>query len=62
MERSGGSGGAWAGAREKRSKLRGYLREAIPRVVDNLERALGRASDEPATAIRPDYRRIAVAG
>jgi hypothetical protein len=49
MDRTGGSGGAWAGARQERSKLRGYLRESIPRVIDNLERALGRAPEEAAT-------------
>lgn len=49
MDRTGGAGSPWAGARDQRTKLRGYLRESIPRVIDDLERALGRAPDEAAT-------------
>jgi hypothetical protein len=45
MDRSGGSGGAWAGARAERTKLKLALRELIPIVVTNLERALGRKGD-----------------
>lgn len=45
MERTGGSGGAWAGARENRTKLRRQLREVVPIVIDNLERSLGRGSE-----------------
>jgi hypothetical protein len=41
MDRSGGAGGAWAGARQERTKLRGHLRESIPRVIQNLRNALG---------------------
>lgn len=42
MDRSGGAGGAWAHAKAERTKLRGHLRELIPRMIDSLERALGR--------------------
>ena len=42
MDRSGGSGGAWAGARQERTKLKLALRELIPVVTENLERSLGR--------------------
>ena len=42
MDRSGGSGGAWAGARQERTKLKLSLRELIPIVTENLEKALGR--------------------
>jgi hypothetical protein len=44
MERTGGSGGAWAGVRQQRTSLRGSLRELIPLVIDQLEQALGRTS------------------
>jgi hypothetical protein len=50
VERTGGAGGAWAGIRGERTKLRGYLRESIPRAIDQLEGALGRGSDETAVA------------
>lgn len=49
MDRTGGSGGAWVGAKAERTKLRGYLRELLPRVIENLERALGRTPDEATT-------------
>jgi hypothetical protein len=42
MDRGGGSGGAWASARQERTKLRVSLRELIPAVIENLERSLGR--------------------
>ena len=42
MDRSGGSGGAWAGARQERTKVKLSLRELIPIVTENLEKALGR--------------------
>ncbi len=51
MERTGGAGGAWAGARQERTRLRGLLRESIPRVIDNLERALGRGPDDEAAMV-----------
>ncbi len=49
MDRSGGSGGAWAHAHAERTKLRGYLRESIPRVIDNLQRSLGVKENDATT-------------
>jgi hypothetical protein len=45
MDRSGGAGGAWAFTREDMGKLKLQLRDLIPTLVDNLERALGRSAD-----------------
>ncbi len=46
MDRTGGSGSAWAHSKSERTKLRGQLREAIPILIDTLERSLGRG-DQP---------------
>jgi hypothetical protein len=43
MDRSGGSGGAWAAARQERTKLKERLRELIPIVIGHLEASLGKA-------------------
>ncbi len=48
MDRSGGSGSAWAGARQERSKLRDQVRVLIPTLVGSLEACLGRP-EEAAT-------------
>jgi hypothetical protein len=50
MDRRGGSGGAFGATQDVRNQLRGQLVELIPRVLDQLERALGRA-DSNETAL-----------
>ena len=46
MDRSGGRGGPWAGAKEKRDKIRGCLTESIPNAIEQLELSLGRQEQE----------------
>ena len=41
MDRSGGSGGAYANAANARNQLREQLRESLPVVIENLQAALG---------------------
>lgn len=44
MDRSSGRGGAFAATQDERNKERLQLVEVLPRVIDQLEEALGRAS------------------
>ena len=53
VDRSGGVGSAWFTVKEKRTNVRGLIKDLVPSTISRLEQALGRTASPSETDLRP---------